>query len=142
MLQLLLLAVCLLCGPACAQAVYKCSADGIISYGDRPCETGASARLPVPSAPAPDPGATQLRNREQVHLARLEQQRFARDAREERERARFDRAAAAHARQCARLRMRARWADEDLAREAGKREEALRTRARRQHEVLGLECRS
>ena len=142
MLQLLVLTICLLCGPACAQAVYKCSIDGKVAYGDRPCGSGSSAELRVPQAPAPDPVAALTLKREQAKLASLQKQRYAREAREERARARFDRAAAAHSHQCAKLRMRTRWADEDLSREAGNRKEALRTKARRQHDVLALECPS
>ncbi len=142
MLQLLVLAVCLACGPVWAQAVYKCTVDGKVAYGDRPCERGETTQLKIPVAPEPDPDAARALQRDTLELARVQKARYAREAIEERQRARASRAAAVQAQRCAKLRLNKKWADEDLAKEAGDRKESLRIKARRQKELVALECPS
>jgi hypothetical protein len=131
-----------------AQAVYKCSADGKTSYSDRPCAHGASKALPpvfsgtsagISAADTLGPQGGDART-----LLALEKARIAREqaqAREERGQARLARAAHAKRQKCDKLRLRHKWAEEDLARIAhGAAHEAARIKARRQAEFLAVEC--
>jgi hypothetical protein len=135
------LAVCALCGTAAAQTVYKCTVDGKVAYGDLPCASGVTVELAVPAAPAAAPAAAaqQLARDKAASLA-LEKVRLARELREEREQERASRAAAAKRQKCDRLRLRHKWANEDLARTDGPRLEAARLKVRRQAEALAVEC--
>jgi hypothetical protein len=133
------LAACALCQLAQAQAIYKCSVDGKVSYGDRPCTSGATIELPVPKAPPAAPVHAQTR-REQASLQQLEKLRLTRELAEQREQARAQRAFAATRQKCNRLRLQHKWADEDLARSTGARVEAARIKARRRAEALAVEC--
>jgi hypothetical protein len=143
---LLLLAACLL--PAAshaqsAQSVYKCKVDGKTSYADHPCPHGASKPLPPPVGISPSdtmgPQGGDART-----LLELEKARIARDkaqAREDRSQAKLARTAQARRQKCNKLRLRHKWAEEDLARSAhGPKYEAARIRARRQTETLAVEC--
>jgi hypothetical protein len=142
-------AVCALGQPAFAQ-VYKCQADGKVEYGDRPCASGESVTLSVPRLAANAPGAGEPARREREALLQLEKMRLAREMREERERdialreqrahAREQRTLEAQRRKCARMRLRQKWADEDRARLTGKTAEMARTRARRDAEMMAVEC--
>jgi hypothetical protein len=133
------LAVCALCGTAAAQTVYKCTVNGKVAYGDLPCASGATVELAVPAAPAAAPAAAQLA-RARVASLELEKVRLTRELRDEREQARLSRAAAARRQKCDRLRLRLKWANEDLARAAGPERDAARLKARRQAETLAVEC--
>jgi hypothetical protein len=134
------LAVCALCGAATAQPVYKCNVDGKLAYGDRPCESGVTVELAVPAAPAGAPAAAQQLARAKAASLALEKVRLTRELREEREQARLARAAAALRQKCDRLRLRHKWANEDLARIDGPRLDVARLKARRQAEALAVEC--
>jgi hypothetical protein len=133
------LAACALCQAAAAQAIYKCSVDGKISYGDQPCTSGQSIELAVPKAPAPQPALAQA-ERARTSMLQLEKLRLARELAEQREQARAARVFATHRQKCNRLRLQRKWADEDLARANGARMEAARIKARRQAESLAVEC--
>jgi hypothetical protein len=132
------LAACALCQLAQAQSIYKCSIEGKVSYGDRPCASGSTVELPVPKAPPSQPVQEHLR-RAQASL-QLEKLRLARELAEQREQARAQRAYAATRQKCDRLRLQRKWADEDLARSAGARIEPARIKARRRAEALAVEC--
>ena len=134
---------CLLCGAGSAQAVYKCSQGGKVSYGDRPCADGRGTRLAPPAAGVTPPEAGAVAARDARTLLELEKLRIGRekdDAREQRDQARQARAAQARHKHCATLRLRHKWALEDLARADGKSQEAARRKARRQAEALVVEC--
>jgi hypothetical protein len=133
------LAACALCQLAAAQGVYKCSTDGKVSYGDRPCTSGATVELAVPKAPPAPPVQEQAR-RERTSLQQLEKLRLARELAEQREQARAQRAFAATRQKCNRLRLQRKWADEDLTRSTGARVDAARIKARRRAEALAVEC--
>jgi hypothetical protein len=144
-----LLAACALCQPALAQAVYKCTSEGKIEYRDRPCEHGDAVQLHVP--PAPQAGPTQeAAERDGETLVRLQKLRLAQEqhdermrltaAREARAESREERALDTQRRKCDRLRLRQKWADEDLARLSGAAAEAARVKARREAESLAVEC--
>jgi hypothetical protein len=139
-----ILAASLLTSAAHAQAVYKCSEGGKASYSDRPCARGASKPLPpAPSGISPadtmGPQGGDART-----LLELEKARIAREkAQEKEDRAQAKQARTFHARRqkCDKLRLRHKWAEEDLARTVhGPKHEAARLKARRQAEALAVEC--
>ena len=145
--HLTLLAALLMITAAHAQAVYKCQAGGKTSYSDRPCVAGASRTLPAPAGiPAADTMGPQ--GGDARTLLEADKLRFAQDkerarsqAREERDRKRETRASQARGQKCARLRLRHKWAEEDLARTVhGPAHETARTKLRRQAETLAVEC--
>lgn len=142
------LAACALCQPSLAQVVYKCQVDGRIEYADRPC-AGAVA-LKVPPAPASAGTGSDAARRDRETLLQLEKLRLTREMREERERAtamreqraqaREQRTMEAQRRKCAKLRLRQKWLDEDRSRMTGKTAETARVKARRDAEMLAVEC--
>ena len=141
MMRLLpLLAACLLTN-ALADPVYKCTQDGRTSYSDRPCAQGKSTELP-PVGIRPE-GAESVTTRDARTLVELEKLRIARE--KERERidkadARQARVVATHRKQCARLNLRKRWAEEDVARLTGRAKAAAQRRVKRATEALAVEC--
>lgn len=126
---------------ASAETVYKCTVDGKVSYGDRPCSTGMATELKV-ATPERDV-ETMARMARQIALA---QQLTARDdarlLREEQAAERARRTAASHKAKCDRLRLRHRWAVEDVRSAAAKKGAAAEVKARRQSEAMALECPS
>jgi hypothetical protein len=140
---LLLLAACL-SASALADPVYKCTHDGRTSYSDRPCAQGRAVELPPPAGIRPD-GAESVATRDARTLLELEKLRIAREKEQERidrADARQARAAATHRKQCARLTLRRRWAEEDVARLTGRAKVAAQRRATRATEALAVECRA
>jgi hypothetical protein len=139
---MLVVGMCALVQAAGAQTIYKCTADGKVSYGEQPCAAGKTTALAVPPAPSGKEAAAALA-RDKARLAALQQGRASVDAREQRERERSARAAAATRQKCERLRLQVKWAEEDAAPagKAGKEATlAARTRARRQAEALAVQC--
>jgi len=133
------LLLCACAAGAGAQTVYKCSAGGKVSYRDQPCADGRGTALAPP--PAPDAAAAAaLAKQEKARLHLLQKERSARQLGEEKKSERADRAAAAARRHCARLRLQARWADEDAARANKASAAAARLKAKRQGEALAVEC--
>jgi hypothetical protein len=136
-----LLAACLLTN-ALADPVYKCTHDGKTGYADRPCAQGKSVELPPVTGIRPE-GAESVSTRDARTLLELEKLRIAREKEQERidrADARQSRAAATHRKQCARLGLRKRWADEDVGRLAGRAKVAAQRRAKRATEALAVEC--
>jgi hypothetical protein len=145
------LAACALGQPALAQAVYKCTAEGKIEFRDRPCEHGDAVQLHVPPAPPAGPASDAAR-RDRDTLLQMQKLRLAQEqhdermrtsaAREARAEAREQRALDAQRRNCAKGRLREKWAVEDRARldGDGAAAEAARVKARRQAETLAVEC--
>lgn len=135
-----LLAACLLTN-ALADPVYKCTQDGRTSYSDRPCAHGRSVELP--SAGIRPEGAESVATQDARTLVELEKLRIAREKEQERidrADARQARAAATHRKQCARLNLRKRWAQEDVGRLTGRAKVAAQRRAKRATEALAVEC--
>jgi hypothetical protein len=127
-----------------AQSVYKCTIGGKTSYSDRPCEHGASSALP-PAPAGISPGDTMgPQGGDARTLLELEKARMAREkaqAKDEREQARLARGYHAKRQKCEKLRLRHKWAKEDLARSVhGPKQEAARIRTQRQAETLAVEC--
>jgi hypothetical protein len=139
-------AACAVFASASAQTIYKCTADGALSYGDRPCATGPSRELAIAPAPAPDPDTLARLARQHALALQLMQRDAARDVYDEREmqreQGRARRAADAHKRKCDRLRLRQQWAQEDVRRAPDKSAENAHIKARRQREAMALECPS
>lgn len=138
-----LLAACLLTN-ALADPVYKCTQDGKTSYSDRPCVHGKSVELPAPVGIRPE-GAESVPTRDARTLLQLEKLRIAREKEQDRSDkvdARQARAAATHRKQCARLNLRKRWAEEDVARLTGRAKVAAQRRSKRATEALAVECRA
>jgi hypothetical protein len=133
---------------ASGQAVYKCTVDGKIEYGDRPCAGGVLLRVPAPGATPAEAGAALRSEREtllaldKLRLAHEQQAQRERELalREERHQARDRKAADAQRLKCDKLRLRQKWSDEDRAHLAGPAAEAARLRARRQAEAMAVEC--
>jgi hypothetical protein len=152
MIRFLFLTACaLLCQPVLAQAVYKCSANGKLSYSDRPCAHGRSVELPAPAAGVAPPGVDAVATQDSRTLLELEKLRIAQQkerdkehdkqaAREQREQQKLARASHAHRKSCDKLRLRHKWAEEDLARASSQTREAARLKVRRQAEALAVEC--
>ena len=146
-----LLAIFLLSGAAHAATVYKCTADGKVTYTETPCGASATAKvIEVPPAPAPDPAiaadlARQKREGDALRAARLKQEAI--DAREGEK---ADKAAAIQRKKCAKLALQKKWAEDD-ARAAGNSTTRVTTGApsaadrARQHanhaaELYAVEC--
>jgi hypothetical protein len=127
-----------------AQDVYKCSADGKTSYGDRPCAHDTSRPMPPPPAGISAADTMGPQGGDARTLLELEKARMAREKAAEKQgrvEVRQARAAETRRRKCDRLRLRRKWAEEDLARTAhGPKHEAARIRLRRQAENLAVEC--
>lgn len=136
------LACLLLAGCAVtAQAqVYKCTVDGKVTYGQAPCERGSETVLAVPDTPAATPEPARELERMRRAGAQLEKERVARDAARERIDARADRAAATRRQRCDKLRLQARWMEEDARRAPPQAQEAARLKARRAADRAALEC--
>jgi hypothetical protein len=139
-----ILAASLLATAVQAQAVYKCSEGGKTSYSDRPCAQGTSKPLPPPPVGISPADTMGPQGGDARTLLELEKARIAREkAQEKEERAQAKQARAAQARRqkCDKLRLRRKWAEEDLARTVhGPKHEAARLKARRQAETLAVEC--
>ncbi|HEV7816999.1 MAG TPA: DUF4124 domain-containing protein [Janthinobacterium sp.] len=130
----------LLSSTAGAQAVYKCTGDAKISYGDRPCADGPSLQLKIPPAPvhsAADQATLARQNRE---LARMDKERRRTEEKELRERERHARAAAVLHKKCAAMKLNSKWAAEDARGASGKQAARAALKARRAAEKLALEC--
>jgi hypothetical protein len=136
-----LLAACLLTN-ALADPVYKCTHDGKTGYSDRPCAQGKSVALPPAMGIRPE-GAETVATQDARTLVELEKLRIAREKEQERivrADARQARTAATHRKQCARLNLRRRWAEEDVGRLTGRAKAAAQRRAKRATEALAVEC--
>lgn len=121
------------------QAVYKCTVEGKVSYGERPCADGKTTALAVPPAPDGAHAAAAL-ERDKARLAALQKERAAALAREERDSQRAARAAATLRQKCDRLRLQEKWAQEDAARASKEALAAARLKAKRQAEALAVQC--
>jgi len=107
-------ALCLLTGATHADTIYKCTADGKVSYSQTPCAADAAgAVLDVPATAPPDPAAAAELQRQKREADALQKARQKREAKEEREAAKSDAAAAAHRKKCAKLALQKKWAEDE-----------------------------
>ena len=137
-----LLACAVLATNAAAQTVYKCTVDGKVSYGERPCAAGKTTVLAAPAAGDAE-GAAAAAERDKAALAAIEEERAVRLPkleREMREHIRAARATDTRRQKCERLRLKQQWAEQDAARADGAAREAARLKAKRQGEALAVEC--
>ena len=141
-----LLAACALSGAMSgvhADPVYKCTEDGRTTYADRPCPGGRARELPPPAAGIRPEGAESVATRDARTLLELEKLRIARERereRSERADARQARAAAARRKTCARIALRRKWAEDDVARAHGRARAAAERRLKRARETMAVEC--
>lgn len=122
-------------------AIYKCEADGRVSYSDTECTGGQAMAIDAAAADASDSAdAHRQASQEKRQAERLANARRKREAQDDRERQRASRLQAAHAKQCAKLARRQKWADEDAAKVTGKAVDAARRKASRIAEEYEAEC--
>jgi hypothetical protein len=142
MMAMMLCVLALVAGAAQAGALYKCTANGKVSYADQPCTDGHSRSLAID--PAPDASAARAAlARDQARLADLQRARASGDAQAERAARAAQRAARADAgvqRQCARLALRQQWAEQDAARAPRASAQHARLKAQRQAQLLAVDC--
>jgi hypothetical protein len=94
----------------------------------------------VRAAPPPDKAAAEKLESDKARLAALQKDRAAAQLREERGHQRASRAAEALRQKCERLRLKQKWAREDLERMRGEALAGARLKAERQAEALAVEC--
>lgn len=141
-----LVVLCAACASVHAQQakIVKCTVDGKVTYTSEPCINGDAVVMPALPPPAPGATSTPELERELVQqkatLHRLETERHAREAKEEKADAQAAHAAAALKQKCAKMRLQKKWADEDAARASGANAPALKQKARHEAEALALEC--
>jgi hypothetical protein len=125
-----------------AQDIHKCTIDGKISYGDRPCPAAATAAsvLTTPAAPPPDPRAAGSLARVRKEAQALEKARLARDDKEEKASAKAAQAASVQRRKCDKLRLNRQWADDDVRRATAATIDTARIKAQRAADTLAVEC--
>jgi hypothetical protein len=120
--------------------VYKCTVDDKVTYSQTPCERGNEAVLAVPDAPAATREPARDLERMRRAGAQLEKERVARDTAQERIDARADRAAVTRRQRCDKLRLQAKWMEEDARRAQPQAQEAARLKSRRAADRVALEC--
>lgn len=133
------LVLVLLCSTASAQTLYKCSVGGKITYSGKPC-AGTITQIEVPAAPAPNPEAARDLARDKTLSAKLQKERQAREAQQQRDDDVVNRTSGARAQRCAKLRLQKKWADEAAGKAVGPNREAAQDKARKQAEAMALEC--
>lgn len=112
-----------------ALAVYKCEADGKITYGDTPCPGGKILETAIPSS-TDAREADRTAARERKALAKLENARHKREAAEERDLKSANRAAAAKQKRCDSFARRQKRADDVVRTSVGKANERAKMKAR------------
>ena len=132
--------LCLLAGSASGATIYKCTDAGKVSYNDRPCGSASVVLAATPALPGDAAAAVERLARERALLQGIEKERALRAGHEAREAARTARDAAAERRRCDKLRLQSKWADEDIARAGREETQRARLKAKRQGEVLAVEC--
>jgi len=135
----------LLCAAALAaqaQSVHKCTADGKVSYSDKPCPSAAASAttLTVPAAPPADPAAAADLARQKKQAAALEKARHRREDQDDRAAEKAAQAAAVQRKKCGKLKLNKQWADEDVRSASVAKLDSAKLRAKRAGETLALEC--
>lgn len=135
-----LAAALLPCSASHAQTVHKCTVDGKVTYTEQPCQAGSASVIAVPEAPAANPDAAADLKRMRKEANTLERERHRREALDERAQQQAARAAQARNKQCAKLRLEKKWADDDVRGALVHNLERAKTRAQRAADRLALEC--
>lgn len=126
--------------PISAFAIYKCEANGTVTYSDAPCAGGKQLDI-NDTSPSDAADARRRAAQEKQELGRLESERHKQELQDEKERKKSARSRAALERKCASLERRRKWADEDAASAVGKSVEKARRKARRAEELFDAECK-
>lgn len=144
MLRAATILFCLSIPAVAAAQVYKCVKQGKVTYSEAPCPGAQVTQLDVqPVAPdaAPPPEPKSELQRQKALTEQLAKARQIREAQHERQRARIVRAAAQRHQRCEKLRLQAKWADEDARGvRDGDQARAMRKKADRAAESLKVEC--
>jgi len=135
---LLLLALSL--PPGAADQVHKCTLDGRVTYSQTPCTAGQSSVLKVPAAAPADPNAKADLARQQRMSKDMQAEREKREARQSRDDALAERAAATRRGKCRKLKQDQKWAEEDARGALLQHVERAQIKARRAAERYKLEC--
>lgn len=139
----------LLCATAAqaAQPVYKCRADGKLSYSDHPCPDGQGQALPPAPSGIPADAGADVSTGDSRTLLELEKLRTERakqaaiEAREQRAQARAGRVEVKQVQHCDKLRLEHKWLAEDLNKaRTPAQQEAARVKLKRQAESMAVEC--
>jgi hypothetical protein len=136
----LLPALLLTLPPGHAQTVHKCTVDGKVTYTEQPCQAGAASVIAVPDAPPPDPAAAADLKRMQKEARTLERERHRREAAEDRALQQEAAAARARHKQCAKLKLEKKWADDEVRGALVQNLDRAKARARQAADRLALEC--
>ncbi|MFT5531997.1 MAG: hypothetical protein ACI8WM_000204 [Burkholderiaceae bacterium] len=141
LLALLMLATCM-----SAHAVFRCDAQGKVTYSDVACEGGiavpASDLRAQATMNAERDDAMRRAAAEKVQLQRLEVTRSKAEHAERKERLHASAVASARRRKCETLDQRRKWADEDAATATGRHAEKALRKARRIAEQYVLDCKA
>ncbi|MBJ7310515.1 DUF4124 domain-containing protein [Rugamonas sp. CCM 8940] len=141
MRALLALTLCATADLAGAQTVYKCTADGKVTYTETPCPNGSGTALAPPAAPSQPPESAAAELARQQRLSKeLERDRHRAEAKDGREMERVARAADARQAKCNKLKLNKKWADDDLKGASAGRAESAQRKARHAAEQLKLGC--
>lgn len=129
-------------GQASAQPVYKCTANGKISYGEAPCGAGAAQQQLSALASSAPPTHPDQNAKLRQEAQQLTQQRHRREAREEQAQQRADKKATLQRQKCANLQLQRQWAHEDAAHEKRSNNDSAKAalKARRADEKWTVEC--
>ena len=128
------------CAVTAHAQVYKCTVDGKVTYSQNPCERGDERVLTVPDAPAASPESARELERMRRAGEQLEKERVVRETAQERIDTSANRAAATRRQRCDKLRLQAKWAEEDVRRAQPQAQEAARLKARRAADRIAVEC--
>ena len=125
-----------------AQTIYKCVADGKTSYGQQPCTHGVSSEITVPPARAVTADDKANLERQKQELAKLEQQRMARQSQEADAQQQAAEQATDQRKNCASLKLELKWADENAATPNSAEAAAAKTQLQRAQQRLQQACGS
>ncbi|MES2901899.1 MAG: hypothetical protein V4723_19390 [Pseudomonadota bacterium] len=138
------------CGSVLAQPLYKCSVDGTVTYSSEKCKGKTLGEISPPEPRKLKPGlAAADLERDRALANRMEKDRLARDARDEKsassaaaptDNAEPIEVLSAAQRRCARLRLDKKLADQKLADAKEADRDALRQDAQSKGDMLSSEC--
>ena len=128
-----------------AWAIYKCEADGKVTYSDAACTNAKTINVDTskgnagiaPPQPAQNKAESQRLERER---AKAEKQQIKAQQKTEREAARAKLVEDKQKRKCAQLAQRKKWADEDVRTATIKNLEKARRKSSRMNDQYRMEC--
>ncbi len=129
-----------LVAPARAQTVYKCSVNGVASFADTPCASGASLLMPAPPYRQFTAADRARLERERQRAAAIDRDHAKEQAEQDRRARQVARASAAQEKKCAARKLAQQWAREDAAGLRGRAAERAERKVRRAGQTLALAC--